>query len=50
MKFSPKCRTKILGMIYTSLESFCSFLNWERDDKNKSIAFTSFVLLLINVQ
>ena len=29
MKFSPKCRTKKLGMIYTVLRSFCSFLNWE---------------------
>ena len=29
MKFSPKCRTKILGMIYTILGSFCSFLNRE---------------------
>ena len=26
MKFSPKCRTKKLGMIYTILGSFCSFL------------------------
>ena len=29
MKFSRKCRTKKLGMIYTILGSFCSFLNWE---------------------
>ena len=29
MKFSPKCRTKKLGMLYTILGSFCSFLNWE---------------------
>ena len=29
MKFSPKCRTKKLGMIYTILGSFCSFSNWE---------------------
>ena len=29
MKFSPKCRTKKLGMICTILGSFCSFLNWE---------------------
>ena len=28
-KFSPKCITKKLGMIYTILGSFCSFLNWE---------------------
>ena len=27
MKFSPKCRTKQLGMIYTILGSFCSFFN-----------------------
>ena len=26
MKFSPKCRTKKLGMIYTILGRFCSFL------------------------
>ena len=31
-KFSPKCRTKKLGMIYTILGRFCSFLNWERAD------------------
>ena len=29
MKFSPKCRTKKLGMIYNILGSFCSFCNWE---------------------
>ena len=29
MKFSPKSRTKKLGIIYTILGSFCSFLNWE---------------------
>ena len=29
MKFSPKCRTKKFGIIYTILGSFCSFLNWE---------------------
>ena len=29
MKFSPKCRTKTFGMIYTILGSFCSVLNWE---------------------
>ena len=29
MKFSPKCRTKKLGMINTVLGSFCSFFNWE---------------------
>ena len=32
MKCSPKCRTKKLGMIYTNLGSFCSFLNWEGPD------------------
>ena len=31
-KFPPKCRTKKLGMIYTILGSFCSFLNWEVAD------------------
>ena len=29
MKFLLKCRTKKLGMVYTILGSFCSFLNWE---------------------
>ena len=29
MKFSPKCRTKKLGMIYTIVGSFCYFLNWK---------------------
>ena len=32
MKFSPKCRTKKLGMIYIILGSVCLFLNWERAD------------------
>ena len=32
MKFSPKCRAKQLGMIYTILGSFCSYLNWEGAD------------------
>ena len=32
MKILPKCRTKKLGMVYTILGSFCSFLNWERAD------------------
>ena len=32
MKCSPKCRSKKLGMIYSILESFCSFLNWEGAD------------------
>ena len=30
MKFSPKCRTKKLELIF--LGSFCSFLNWEGAD------------------
>ena len=32
MEFSPKSRTKKLGMIYTILESIFSFLNWEGAD------------------
>ena len=32
MNFSPKCRTNKLGMMYTILESFRSFFNWERAD------------------
>ena len=31
-RFSPKCTTKQLGMIYTILGSFCLFLNWEGAD------------------
>ena len=29
MKFSPKCKTKKLGMNYNILGSFCSFWNWD---------------------
>ena len=32
MKFLTKCRTKNLGMIYSFLGRFCSFLNWEGAD------------------
>ena len=32
MKFSPKYRSKILGMIYIILGSFCSFLDWKGAD------------------
>ena len=32
MKFSPKCRTKKLGMINTILRSFYSFFNWKGVD------------------
>ena len=32
MKFSPRSRTKKLGIIYTILESFYSFLNMEGAD------------------
>ena len=32
MKFSPKCRTKKLGIMKTILGGFCSFLNWEGAD------------------
>ena len=32
MKFSQKCRTEKLGVIYTILGSFCLFLNWEVAD------------------
>ena len=32
MKFSPVCRTKNLGIIYTILENVCSFLNWAGAD------------------
>ena len=32
MNFPLKCRTKQLGMLYTILGIFCSFLNWKRAD------------------
>ena len=32
MKFSPKCRSKKLGMTYIILGSFCSFFIWEGAD------------------
>ena len=40
MKFSAKFRTKKLGMImiYTTLGSFCSFLNWEGADIQPQIS------------
>ena len=38
MKFSPKCRIKKLGMIYTILGSFCSFLNLEGAAQGFSLA------------
>ena len=37
-RFSPKCRTKKLGMIYTILGMFCSFLNWEGADIRPQIS------------
>ena len=37
MKFSPKCRTKKLGKIYTVLGSFCSFFHWLRADIRSQI-------------
>ena len=51
MKFSPKCRTKKWGVIYTILGSFCSFLNWEGTDilpqirlrKPPEISFVNFI-------
>ena len=32
IKFSPKSKSKKLGMIYIILGSFCSLLNWEEAD------------------
>ena len=32
MEFSPKCSTKKLGMVYTIMGRFCSFMNWEGAD------------------
>ena len=29
MTFSPNCRAKELGMLFTILGSFCSVLDWE---------------------
>ena len=37
MKFPPKCRTKKLGMVYTILGIFRSFLNWEGADIHPQI-------------
>ena len=37
MKFSPKSRTKKLGMKYTILGSICSFLNWKGTNKRPQI-------------
>ena len=45
MNFSPKCRTKKLGMIFTSLGIFCSFFNWEMRPRKfpvYSIGFSDF--------
>ena len=32
MKFSPNCRAKELGILFTNLGNFCSFLDWEGAD------------------
>ena len=32
VKFSSKCRAKELGMLFTILGSFCSYLDWEVAD------------------
>ena len=40
MNFSPKCRTKKLGIIYTILGIFCSFLNREGAWKNHWIVYS----------
>ena len=32
MTFSPKCRAKSLGILFTILGTVCSFLNWEEAD------------------
>ena len=60
MKFSPKCRTKKLGMIYTIWEVFAYFLIWEvfacfligkgpifspKSGLGKSLTFLSYILL-----
>ena len=62
MKFSPKCRTKKLGMIYTIFGNCCSFLNregaiirpqiWPRKIPGKvtlsSIAATCLLITFVN--
>ena len=47
MKFSPKCRTKKLGKIYTTLGIFCSFLNLEGADYLPQIRPRKFVCLFV---
>ena len=47
MNFSPKCRTKKLGMKYTILGSFCSFLNWEWADIRPKIRPRKSLMLII---
>ena len=48
MKFSPKCRTKKLGMLYTILVYFCSFLNGKgRLFSPKSGLGKSLILVLL---
>ena len=37
MKFSPNCRAKELGILFTILGSFSSFLDWERADRPRKI-------------
>ena len=32
MIFLPKCRAKEFRMLFTILDSFCSFLDWEEAD------------------
>ena len=45
MKFPLKCRTKKLGMLYTILGSFCSFLNWKRADISPQIRLRKILVL-----
>ena len=47
MKFSSKCRTKKLEMIYTILGSFSLFLNWEGADIQPQIRPKKILVVLI---
>ena len=37
IKFSPNCRAKEFGMLFTILGSFCSFLDWKGADIRRKI-------------
>ena len=50
MKFSPKCRTKKFGMIYSILGNFCLFVNWEGADIRPQIRLRKIPVVHLNIQ